>query len=149
MSQQPPAFGFRRLHRLADITLTQVAKQLVGIDSGVMAVAPFELQRIPSDRLNVLQHYQHRHIVVAYLPYAGPFVDTGRAGAMQSKMPHRIDPVMPIAPLDAEDTLIEPRQILWFQLGVGHMQSFHLADDHTDAVKKSTGGMRLPATTVT
>jgi hypothetical protein len=40
---------------------------------------------------------------------------------MQAKMTHGIDAVVPVAPLDAKHTFVQPGQILWFELGVSHV----------------------------
>jgi hypothetical protein len=86
-----------------------------------MAVAPFELQCVSADRLDVLQHDQERYVVALDLPDPGPFVDARRTGAMQSKMADGIDTMMPVAPLDAEHAFVQPGHIFWFDLGLSHV----------------------------
>jgi len=88
-----------------------------------MPIAPLELQCVPADGFDILQHDQQGHIVGLQPPYAGPFVDASRTWTMQSEVPNRVDCMMPIAPLDPKDTLIQPRQVFWFQLSVGHLQN--------------------------
>jgi len=113
-----------------------------------MTVAPFELQGVAANRFNILQHDQQRHILTFQSPHTRPFIDTGRTGAVQAKMTNGIDAVVPVAPLNAEYPLVQPGQIFWFKLCVSHEHWF-LSDNHIKGAKKSTGGMRFPATTVT
>src|SRR6185436_5031971 len=51
-------FGFRRsrFNRLADITLTKTTKERIGIESGIVTIAPRDLEGISADRFNVHQH---------------------------------------------------------------------------------------------
>jgi hypothetical protein len=55
---------------LTDIALTETPKKGIGINPGVVAIAPGKLQRIPSDRLHILQHDQEGHIVRLQTPCA-------------------------------------------------------------------------------
>jgi hypothetical protein len=86
-----------------------------------MAVAPFELQCVPADGLDVLQHDQQRYIIALQSPDAGPFVHASCTGAMQSKVPNGVHTVVPVAPLDAEHAFVQPGQIFWFELSVSHV----------------------------
>jgi hypothetical protein len=73
-----------------------------------MPIAPFELQRISADGFDILQHDQQGYIVGLQPSYAGPFVNTSRTRAMQSKVADWINRMMSVAPLDSKDTLIQP-----------------------------------------
>jgi hypothetical protein len=86
-----------------------------------VAVAPFELQCVSAHRLDVLQHDQERYVIALDLPDPGPFVDASRTRAMQPKVADGIDAMMPVAPLDAEHTFVQPGQIFWFELGLSHV----------------------------
>ena len=114
-----------------------------------MAVAPFELQGVAAYGFNILQHDQHRHILAFQPPYTCPFIDAGRTGTVQAKMTNRIDAMVPVGPVDPEHALVKPGQVFWFELTIGHVHRSRFDKDHIDVAKKSTGGMRFPATTVT
>jgi len=114
-----------------------------------MTVAPFELQGIAANWFNILQHDQQGHILALQSPHTCPFIDAGCTGAVQTKMTNRIDAVVPVGPFDPEHALVKPGQVFWFELTIGHVHWIRFDKDHIDVAKKSTGGMRFPATTVT
>ncbi len=62
-SQKPPGFRFFRLYRLTNITLTEVSQEGVRIDSGIMAIAPFELQGVAAHEIHVLQHDHYWYVL--------------------------------------------------------------------------------------
>jgi hypothetical protein len=86
-----------------------------------VSVAPFELQCIPADWFDVLQHDEQRHIVGFEPPHSGPFIDTSRTGAMQAEMAHWIDTVVSITPGDSQYSFVKPGQVSRFKLGVCHV----------------------------
>jgi hypothetical protein len=113
-SQEPPGFGLRRFYRLADIALALASKKGIGIDSRVVAIAPFELQSIPADRFDILQHDQHRHIIRLESQFARPFIRASGTRTMLSQEPDRIDALMPVIPGDPKEPLLDPLHISRF-----------------------------------
>jgi hypothetical protein len=89
-----------------------------------MAVAPAELQRVPSDRLHILQHDQQGHIVRLQTAGARPLVYTGCAGTLLAEIPHGIDGLVSIIPFDTQHTLLNPGHVFWFTYRRGHAQDF-------------------------
>jgi len=89
-----------------------------------MAVAPAELQRVPPDRLHILQHDQQGHIVRLQAAGARPLIYTGCAGTLLAEIPHGIDSLVPIIPFDTQHTLLNPGHIFWFTYRRGHAQNF-------------------------
>jgi hypothetical protein len=89
-----------------------------------VAIAPGKLQRIPSDRLHILQHDQKRHIIRLQPPRTGPLIDTGCAGTLLAEIPDRINGLVPIVPFDAQHTLLKPDHVFRLTQGFCHLQEF-------------------------
>jgi len=126
-------FRLSRLDRLTDIALAQPAQQCVGIDAGVVAVAPLELQRVPADRFNILEHDQQRNIIRLDPKLARPLIGAGRAGTPLPEIADRIDALVPISPLDPEHPLVDPLHILGFKNCCAHRSIsfvFHQVTNH-------------------
>src|SRR5581483_7294488 len=90
-SEQSLGFLFLRLDRHADVALAVAAEESVGIDAGVVAVAPRELQGIAPHRLSIVQADEHRNVIGHQPKLTGPFIRAGRAGTMQPQVADRID----------------------------------------------------------
>src|SRR5437867_12568758 len=91
-------FRLSRLDRLTDIALAQPAQQCVGIDAGVVAVAPLELKRVPADRFNILEHDQQRNIIRFDPKLARPLIGPAREGNPLPGLATGLDARVPIIP---------------------------------------------------
>jgi hypothetical protein len=89
-----------------------------------MAIAPAELQRIPPDRLHILQHDQEWHIVRLQTPCTRPLVHAGCAGTLLAEIPHGIDSLVPIVPFDTQHTLLNPGHVFRFNNDFCHLYEF-------------------------
>lgn len=129
--EEPFAPGRYWLHRLADVALAHLAEQRVRIQSGIMPVAPRDLERIPADRLNVHKHDQEWHIIRFKTKLSRPFIGAGGARTMLTKIPDRIDPLVPVIPFNAKHALLEPFHVFGFKRNCAHvgpkklMSGFH------------------------
>lgn len=113
--EQSPTFRLFRLHGLATIALAQPAKQRIGIDAGIMSIAPGELQGVTSDWLDILQHDQQWHVVWLEATFPCPFIYAGGTGALLSEMTDRIDPLVAITPLDGQHPFFDPFHVTGFK----------------------------------
>jgi hypothetical protein len=89
-----------------------------------VAIAPRKLQRIPSNRLHILQYDQEGYIVRLQPPCTRPLVHASCAGTLLAEIPDRIDGIVPIVPFDAQHTLLNPGHVFRFNTGFCHLQEF-------------------------
>jgi hypothetical protein len=76
-----------------------------------MAIAPFELERIAPNRLNILQHDQERDIISLKTTLSRPFINAGRTGTMLPKRTDRIHSLVTVTPVNSQYTLPTPLHI--------------------------------------
>jgi hypothetical protein len=118
-------FGFRRsrFNRLADITLTKTTKERIGIESGIVTIAPRDLEGISADRFNVHQHNKERHIVGLDSKLTRPLIGAGRTGTMLAQIPDGINGLVPVTPFDAQHPFVQPLHVFGFEGSGAHVVS--------------------------
>ena len=89
-----------------------------GIDAGVVAVAPSDTQAVPTHRFDILNGDQHGNASGFDPKLSGPFIRAGGAGAMLAQIADGINPLVAVAPFDAEDAVFNPVHVL--RLDVAH-----------------------------
>src|SRR5205823_9405522 len=113
----PPLF---LVDSFADRTAAElVAQERKGVDARIVTVAPPEAQAVASDRLDVLDRNEHRNALRLDPELARPLVGAGRARAVLAEIADRIHALVPVAPLNAEDAVLDPVHVLGFD-GVAH-----------------------------
>jgi hypothetical protein len=87
---------------LTHIALAQPPQEGIGIEAGIMAIAPRELECISSNRFHVLQHDDNGHIVRLQAKFTRPLIRACCARTPLPEIPDRIDGLMAITPGDAQ-----------------------------------------------
>jgi len=80
--------------------LAELPEQLIGIDPGIVSVAPFELQRISPHGFDILQYDQQWYIIRFEPALPRPFIHTCGTRAMLSEEADRIDRTVAVTPFD-------------------------------------------------